>query len=313
MKKEVDEMIELLTLVRKVNDSTNMIGLTEDIRRNFKYGIANLELPIFLEEVLDMDIECYDEGNPSLDSAVWVIRFIMKYFNTNTVLGFDEIEKVYEKMEYPPFNVKALEAYITDCVDILTGRNNNLLYSADTGDNFWLELEEAICYEQLVILRLNDEFVIVAGATKEKILLRTRTGKIKMSYKKIENCIQSIISVYSDMIWKLRGGEKMNNGLIYVQSYNVEYKILIPTEKKYIPKDINDIVEHFRNYSNCLSEFECFLYKNIADVLEFVLNNKNITLNDLYSDEGFVNIKLTFATRIALDQFENKFKNLLIH
>ena len=51
----------------------------------------------------------------------------------------------------------------------------------------------------------------------------------------------------------------MNNGLIYVQSYNVEYKILIPTEKKYIPKDINDIVEHFRNYSNCLSEFECFL------------------------------------------------------
>ncbi len=105
----------------------------------------------------------------------------------------------------------------------------------------------------------------------------------------------------------------MNNGLIYVQSYNVEYKILIPTEKKYIPKDINDIVEHFQNYSNCLSEFECFLYKNIADVLEFVLNNKNITLNDLYSDEGFVNIKLTFATRIALDQFENKFKNLLIH
>ena len=104
----------------------------------------------------------------------------------------------------------------------------------------------------------------------------------------------------------------MNNGLIYVQSYNVEYKILIPMEKKYIPKDI-DIIEHFRNYSNGLSEFECFLYKNIADVLEFVLNNKNITLNDLNSDESFVNINLTFATRIALDQFENKFKNLLIH
>lgn len=200
MKKEVDEMIELLTLVRKVNDSPNMIEVTENIRRNFRYGIVNLELPIFLEEVLDMDIECYDEGNPSLDSAVWVIRFIMKYFNTNTVLGFDEIEKVYEKMEYPPFNVKALEAYITDCVDILTGRNNNLLYSADTGDNFWKELEEAVYYEQLVILRLNDEFVVVAGATKEKIILRTRTGKIKMSYKKIENYIQSIISVYSDML-----------------------------------------------------------------------------------------------------------------
>ena len=200
MKKEVDEMIELLTLVRKVNDSTNMIGLTEDIRRNFKYGIANLELPIFLEEVLDMDIECYDEGNPSLDSAVWVIKFIMKYFNTSTVLSFDEIEKVFEKMEYPSFDVKALEEFITDIVDVSTGKNNNLLYSADTGDNFWKELEEAVYYEQLVILRLNDEFVVVAGATKEKIILRTRTGKIKMSYKKIENYIQSIISVYSDML-----------------------------------------------------------------------------------------------------------------
>ena len=200
MKKEVDEMIELLTLVRKVNNSPNMIKVTEDIRRNIKYGIVNLELPIFLEDVLDVDIESYDEGNPSLDSAVWVIKFIMKYFNTSTVLSFDEIEKVFKKMEYPSFDVKALEEFITDIVDVSTGKNNNLLYSADTGDNFWLELEEAISYEQLVILRLNDEFVIVAGATKEKILLRTRTGKIKMSYKKIENCIQSIISVYSDMI-----------------------------------------------------------------------------------------------------------------
>ena len=200
MKKEVDEMIELLTLVRKVNDSPNMIEVTENIRRNFKYGIDNLELPIFLEEVLDMDIECYDEGNPSLDSAVWVIKFIMKYFNTSTVLSFDEIEKVFEKMEYPSFDVKALEEFITDIVDVSTGKNNNLLYSADTGDNFWKELEEAVYYEQLVILRLNDEFVVVAGATKEKIILRTRTGKIKMSYKKIENYIQSIISVYSDML-----------------------------------------------------------------------------------------------------------------
>ena len=42
MKKEVDEMIELLTLVRKVNDSPNMIEVTENIRRNIKYGIVNL-------------------------------------------------------------------------------------------------------------------------------------------------------------------------------------------------------------------------------------------------------------------------------
>ena len=54
-----------------------------------------------------------------------------------------------------------------------------------------------IKFNQLLVLRLNDEFTILAGITKEGIIIRSRTGEMKLSYKQLEESLTDIISIYS--------------------------------------------------------------------------------------------------------------------
>ena len=137
-----------------------------------------------------------DKGDPIFDSVIWATRFMMLYFNTDIVLETDELAEVYRCCNYDR-DIKNAERFISNVTDVSTSKRGNLIYTALKTQNFWYEVQDMSKFNQLILLRLIDEFTILAGITKEGIIIRSRTGKMKLSYKQLEESLTDIISIYS--------------------------------------------------------------------------------------------------------------------
>lgn len=200
MGKGIEELIGVLNLLDKINDTPYIGEKTqpEELRKNLKYCYGNFKvpLPIYLDDVFNVEIADLDEGNPIDESAIWVASFMMLYFETNIVLETDELAEVYKACSYGQ-DAKSAERFLIDIADASTSKSGNWIYSASKADNFWTEVQDMVEFNQLIILRLNDEFTILAGITKTGIIIRSRTGKMKLTYKQLEKKLTDIISIYS--------------------------------------------------------------------------------------------------------------------
>lgn len=195
MKNKVDELVEVLNLLKQVDDTSCQEDITERIRLNLKKSYK-IEKPIILDSVLDVKIEKSDKEKGSLKSALWVTRFMMMYYNTRLILSLEELEEAYNKANYT-MNIEDMEDFIVDVADSSTSQKGNLIYSVTKGADFWKEVNDAVIIKQLVVIRLKKKFAVVAGVTEKGIILRTNTGKKTISFKKLKKDIVSIISIYS--------------------------------------------------------------------------------------------------------------------
>jgi len=165
------------------------------IKENLRDGYDNppFELPMHLEDVYKVKIETIEDGASLLESAIWVVRFFMLYFDTNIVLNTRELTEIYLSFNYKE---KGPEKFITDIVDASTSKRGSFIYSTLKSDNLWKEVADAVQHKQLIILRLNTEYTVLAGLTEEEVILISRIGKEKNSYKMIENQLNAVISIY---------------------------------------------------------------------------------------------------------------------
>lgn len=212
------------------------------------------------------------------------------------------------------YKEKGPEKFITDIVDASTSKRGSFIYSTLKSDNLWKEVADAVQHKQLIILRLNTEYTVLPGLTKEEVILISRIGKEKNSYKMIEKQLNAVISIYKSKFW-LRGYANVW-GLILVSQYIVEYKFLIPESNRYFPsfEDIDQEQEFFSSIASKSTGSIKQLYKNIATALKYASEN-NVGLQKPVKCEadGYATIVLTFPNRICLDKFEHKFKHILIH
>ena len=200
MKKGIEELVGVLNLLDKINE-TPYIGeksQPKELRENLKYGFGNIKviLPIYLDDVFNVEIADLDEGNPIDESVIWVASFMMLYFETSIILDTEELAEVYKICNYGQ-GTKSAERFLADIADASTSKSDSLLYSASRANSFWNEVQDMVKFNQLLILRLNDEFTILAGITKKGIIIRCRTGEMKLSYKQLEDSLTDIISIYS--------------------------------------------------------------------------------------------------------------------
>ncbi len=199
MKKEIEELIGALNILDKIDTPYADENVSpEELRKNLRYGFGNLkiDLPIQLDDVLNVKMGELDKGDPIFDSVIWATRFMMLYFNTDIVLETDELAEVYRCCNYDR-DIKNAERFISNVTDVSTSKRGNLIYTALKTQNFWYEVQDMSKFNQLILLRLIDEFTILAGITKEGIIIRSRTGKMKLSYKQLEESLTDIISIYS--------------------------------------------------------------------------------------------------------------------
>ncbi len=207
MKKELDELKGVLKMLNRLNDTSYITeGEKEKLQRNLRDGYVNppFELPMHLEDVYKVKIETIEDGASLLESAIWVVRFFMLYFDTNIVLNTRELTEIYLSFNYKE---KGPEKFITDIVDASTSKRGSFIYSTLKSDNLWKEVADAVQHKQLIILRLNTEYTVLAGLTKEEVILISRIGKEKNSYKMIEKQLNAVISIYKSKFW-LRGIRK---------------------------------------------------------------------------------------------------------
>ena len=207
MKKELDELNGVLKMLNRLNDTSYITeGEKEKLQRNLRDGYVNppFELPMHLEDVYKVKIETIEDGASLLESAIWVVRFFMLYFDTNIVLNTREWTEIYLSFNYKE---KGPEKFITDIVDASTSKRGSFIYSTLKSDNLWKEVADAVQHKQLIILRLNTEYTVLAGLTKEEVILISRIGKEKNSYKMIEKQLNAVISIYKSKFW-LRGIRK---------------------------------------------------------------------------------------------------------
>jgi hypothetical protein len=196
MKKELDELKGVLKMLNRLNDTSYITeGEKEKLQRNLRDGYVNppFELPMHLEDVYKVKIETIEDGASLLESAIWVVRFFMLYFDTNIVLNTRELTEIYLSFNYKE---KGPEKFITDIVDASTSKRGSFIYSTLKSDNLWKEVADAVQHKQLIILRLNTEYTVLAGLTEEEVILISRIGKEKNSYKMIENQLNAVISIY---------------------------------------------------------------------------------------------------------------------
>ena len=196
MKKELDELKGVLKMLNRLNDTSYITeGEKEKLQRNLRDGYVNspFELPMHLEDVYKVKIETIEDGASLLESAIWVVRFFMLYFDTNIVLNTRELTEIYLSFNYKK---KGPEKFITDIVDASTSKRGSFIYSTLKSDNLWKEVADAVQHKQLIILRLNTEYTVLAGLTEEEVILISRIGKEKNSYKMIENQLNAVISIY---------------------------------------------------------------------------------------------------------------------
>ena len=196
MKKELDELKGVLNMINRLNDTSYITeGEKEKLQRNLRDGYVNppFELPMHLEDVYKVKIETIEDGASLLKSAIWVVRFFMLYFDTNIVLNTRELTEIYLSFNYKE---KGPEKFITDIVDASTSKRGSFIYSTLKSDNLWKEVADAVQHKQLIILRLNTEYTVLAGLTKEEVILISRIGKEKNSYKMIEKQLNAVISIY---------------------------------------------------------------------------------------------------------------------
>ena len=167
MKKELDELKGVLKMLNRLNDTSYITeGEKEKLQRNLRDGYVNppFELPMHLEDVYKVKIETIEDGASLLESAIWVVRFFMLYFDTNIVLNTRELTEIYLSFNYKE---KGPEKFITDIVDASTSKRGSFIYST-----------------------------VLAGLTKEEVILISRIGKEKNSYKMIEKQLNAVISIY---------------------------------------------------------------------------------------------------------------------
>ena len=196
MKKELDELKGVLKMLNRLNDTSYITeGEKEKLQRNLRDGYVNppFELPMHLEDVYKVKIETIEDGASLLESAIWVVRFFMLYFDTNIVLNTRELTEIYLSFNYKE---KGPEKFITDIVDASAFKRGSFIYSTLNSDNLWKEVADAVQHKQLIILRLNTEYTVLAGLTEEEVILISRIGKEKNSYKMIENQLNAVISIY---------------------------------------------------------------------------------------------------------------------
>jgi len=196
MKKELDELKGVLKMLNRLNDTSYITeGEKEKLQRNLRDGYVNppFELPMHLEDVYKVKIETIEDGASLLESAIWVVRYFMLYFDTNIVLNTRELTEIYLSFNYKK---KGPEKFITDIVDASTSKRGSFIYSTLKSDNLWKEAADAVQHKQLIILRLNTEYTVLAGLTEEEVILISRIGKEKNSYKMIENQLNAVISIY---------------------------------------------------------------------------------------------------------------------
>lgn len=200
MKKELDELKGVLNMLNRLNDTSYITEVEkEELKKNLRDGYVNLpfELPMHLEDVYKVKIETIEEGASLLESAIWVVRFFMLYFDTNIVLNTRELTEIYLSFNYKE---KGPEKFIYDIVDASTSKRGSFIYSTLKSDNLWKEAADAISHKQLVILRLNTEYTVLAGFTKDEVILISRIGKEKNSYKIIEKQLNAVISIYKSKL-----------------------------------------------------------------------------------------------------------------
>lgn len=197
MKNKVDELVEVLNLLKQVDDTSCQENITESIRFKLEKSY-DIDKPIILDSVLKTKIEESDSNreNESLKSALWVSRFMMIYYNTRIILNLEQLEEAYNKANYN-MKIEDMEDFIVDVADSSTSKKGDLIYSVTKSTDFWREVKDAVMIQQLVVIRLNKKFTILAGVTEKGVVLRTNTGKKTISFKKLKNSIVSIISIYS--------------------------------------------------------------------------------------------------------------------
>ena len=140
MKNKVDELVEVLNLLKQVDDTSCQEDITERIRLNLKKSYK-IEKPIILDSVLDVKIKKSDKEKGSLKSALWLTRFMMMYYNTRLILSLEELEEAYNKANYT-MNIEDMEDFIVDVADSSTSQKGNLIYSVTKGADFWKEVNE---------------------------------------------------------------------------------------------------------------------------------------------------------------------------
>ena len=174
-------------------------GEKEELKRNLRDGYVNpqFELPMHLEDVYKVKIETIEDGASLLESAIWVVRFFMLYFDTNIVLNTRELTEIYLSFNYKE---KGPEKFITDIVDASTSKRGSFIYSTLKSDNLWKEAADAVQHKQLIILRLNTEYTVLAGLTEEEVILISRIGKEKNSYQTVEKQLNAVISIYKSKL-----------------------------------------------------------------------------------------------------------------
>ena len=175
MKKELDELKGVLNMINRLNDTSYITeGVKEELKKTY-------------------EMDTIEDGASLLESAIWVVRFFMLYFDTNIVLNTRELTEIYLSFNYKE---KGPEKFITDIVDASTSKRGSFIYSTLKSDNLWKEVADAVQHKQLIILRLNTEYTVLAGLTEEEVILISRIGKEKNSYKMIENQLNAVISIY---------------------------------------------------------------------------------------------------------------------
>lgn len=127
MKKELDELKGVLNMINRLNDTSYITeGVKEELKKNLRDGYDNppFELPMHLEDVYKVKIETIEDGASLLESAIWVVRFFMLYFDTNIVLNTRELTEIYLSFNYKE---KGPEKFITDIVDASTSKRGSFI------------------------------------------------------------------------------------------------------------------------------------------------------------------------------------------
>ena len=149
MKKGIEELVGVLNLLDKINE-TPYIGeksQPKELRENLKYGFGNIKviLPIYLDDVFNVEIADLDEGNPIDESVIWVASFMMLYFETSIILDTEELAEVYKICNYGQ-GTKSAERFLADIADASTSKSDSLPYPVPHSKSYWLLMQNTVNY-----------------------------------------------------------------------------------------------------------------------------------------------------------------------
>ena len=194
----MEEIEKFAAIVSKIKEFN--LEPARDYRKELREDIRCGSLPKYLQKskiislkVIKNKVEDIYGVNPELDSAIWVTKFIMQWFNTDVKLCIDHI---YLLRRFCRYRLDESTNFVMNVVEASTISESNELLSIYNCNKFWENIKPDSTGNDLSIIKINGEFMVIVGFTPTYLVLRTYNGIIHCSYEKLEREIDALMTIY---------------------------------------------------------------------------------------------------------------------